>query len=602
MKHFSFSSLRLRIILLVLLALMPAWGTMLYSASEQRRLAALEIQKDTFMLAEFAARVENQLFQGTRQALIALATFLSIRDSNPVECNAFVASLLKQFRRYANVGAVKPNGDLFCSARPFDGSANASDQAWFKRAIETRDFTIGDYQIGRTTGEASLVLACPALDLEGQIQAVFFAAIDLEWLNRFNFDVKKELPEGSTFTQIDENGIILAHNPDPGQWVGRSIVETSPFKTILSQKKGLLAKHGHDGIPRIYGFATLKSALREREAYVILSIPQRVAFADSRRILIQNLILSGIVAVLAIVAAWLVGDLFILRQVKALVNGSKQLAAGDLSVRIGHPKGSEELSQLSRAFDEMAAMLEQREIERAGANEEIKRSREQLRTLATHLQTVREEERTRIAREIHDDLGQALTALKMDLSWLSNRMSKDQKTLLEKTRKMWALIDVTIQTVHRLSSELRPGILDDLGLPAAIEWQAEEFQNRTGIKLEVVFNPEQIDLNKEQSTAIFRIFQEILTNIIRHANATKVEVSLEEKDRGVTLDVADNGRGIREEEISDPKSFGLTGMRERVHPWGGEVHISGVQGEGTKIRVSIPADRKEKSDGKNNYS
>jgi PAS domain S-box-containing protein len=222
------------------------------------------------------------------------------------------------------------------------------------------------------------------------------------------------------------------------------------------------------------------------------------------------------------------------------------------------------------------------------AEEELKNSREQLRNLAAYLQSAREQERTNIAREIHDDLGQTLTALKMDISWLGKKLPKDQETLLEKTTAMTKLTDMTIKTVKRISTELRPGLLDDLGLVAAIEWQAEEFENRTGITYKLTIDPEDIVIDEERSTTIFRIFQETLTNIARHAKATRITASLKEKADELVLKVIDNGKGITEKQVSDPKSFGLMGIRERAISWGGEVIIKGLPEEGTTVTVRIP--------------
>jgi signal transduction histidine kinase len=204
---------------------------------------------------------------------------------------------------------------------------------------------------------------------------------------------------------------------------------------------------------------------------------------------------------------------------------------------------------------------------------------------------VREGERTAIALEIHDDLGQALTGLKMDLSWLAKKLPRDQRPLLDKTKAMTELTDATIKTVKRLSTELRPGLLDDLGLIAAIEWQADEFENRTGITCALSIDPADIVLDRDRSTALFRIFQETLTNVARHAHATRVRVSLKEKNGIVELKVGDNGKGITEKQISDPKSFGLMGIRERVHPWRGTVKIKGAPDKGTTVTVSIPVEK-----------
>lgn len=225
--------------------------------------------------------------------------------------------------------------------------------------------------------------------------------------------------------------------------------------------------------------------------------------------------------------------------------------------------------------------------ERRLAEEQLRSSREQLRNLSAYLQAMREEERTSIAREIHDELGQVLTALKMDASWLGIKY-KDHEPIADKTKSMASLIDSTIRTVKRICTELRPGVLDDLGLIAAIEWQAEEFQKRTGILCEVSFHPDDVTLDGERSTAIFRILQEALTNVIRHAEATRVRVLLEREEGRVLLRVEDNGKGITKDQLSDPRSFGLIGIRERAGFLGGKVRIEGNSGKGTVVTVSLP--------------
>jgi len=226
--------------------------------------------------------------------------------------------------------------------------------------------------------------------------------------------------------------------------------------------------------------------------------------------------------------------------------------------------------------------------ERKRAEEALRESREKMRNLAAHLQSIREDERAVVAREIHDELGQALTAIKMDLSWLEKKTPEEQSLLLKKTRSMGKLVDSTIQTVQRISSELRPGLLDDVGLLAAIEWQAEEFQKRTGIACELSVLSEDISLSQERSTAAFRIFQETLTNIARHAEATKVTVRLIKKGASLELKVKDNGKGITEEKISDPKSLGLLGIQERIHFLEGNITIKGIHNKGTTVTVTMP--------------
>lgn len=226
--------------------------------------------------------------------------------------------------------------------------------------------------------------------------------------------------------------------------------------------------------------------------------------------------------------------------------------------------------------------------ERKRAQQELEKSREQLRNLSLHLQSIREEERTRIAREIHDELGQTLTALKMDIAWLGTRIDGTNTALQKKTDYMSNLIDSTIDTVHRISSDLRPGLLDDLGLVAAIEWQTQDFQRRSGLPCRAELSIADEGIDRQLATAIFRILQETLTNVVRHAGASEVAVRLSEQHHKLRLEVADNGRGATQAEIEDPRSFGLIGMRERVHPWGGTVVIEGKENRGTRVIVSVP--------------
>jgi signal transduction histidine kinase len=235
------------------------------------------------------------------------------------------------------------------------------------------------------------------------------------------------------------------------------------------------------------------------------------------------------------------------------------------------------------------ALREARErAERKRAEEQLLQSHEQLRSLSIHLQYVREEERIRIAREVHDELGQALTGLKLQLTWLSNRLPGTQKLLHEKFRSMAEHIDETIHAVRRIATELRPGLLDTAGLLAALEWQANEFEKQTGIQCRVRALVKDTLWDQDLNTAFFRIFQEALTNIIRHANATRVEVCLMQSNGFLVLETKDNGRGISETEINNTKSIGLLGMRERAALLGGEVRVRGEPGRGTTVSVRIP--------------
>jgi signal transduction histidine kinase len=234
-------------------------------------------------------------------------------------------------------------------------------------------------------------------------------------------------------------------------------------------------------------------------------------------------------------------------------------------------------------WDGIMTNITQSKLEEA----EIKRSREQLAELSAHIQNVKEQERERIAREIHDDLGGTLTAIKMALALLARRLPADDKFLMEKAAYVDSLIDRSIEAVHRISGDLRPSVLD-FGLVAAIDWQAKEFEKQVGIPCEFNSNMKDIDLGLEKATALFRIFQEALTNVAKHAGASRVTVRLSKTNRNVRLEVIDNGCGIVPADRMKPKSFGIRGMMERASALGGSLSIGAGQERGTVVTIRIP--------------
>jgi PAS domain S-box-containing protein len=259
----------------------------------------------------------------------------------------------------------------------------------------------------------------------------------------------------------------------------------------------------------------------------------------------------------------------------ALANFSKEL----------EKRVDERTAELLTANKLMKKMLD----EGKRAEETIRKSRERLRNLSQRLQSLLEEERTRISREIHDELGQALTAMKLDLSLIRRSLVSDGLAeQSEKVHEIERTVTRIIRTVRKISTEMRPGILDELGVAAAIEWMAKDFQNRTGIGCKVTIQAMDRISDTVRATTIFRIVQEALTNIMRHAAASQVNVSLEKKDDSLIVEVRDNGIGILEGRIIDSKSLGLIGIRERVLLLGGKAEISGKPGEGTLVKVILP--------------
>jgi signal transduction histidine kinase len=222
---------------------------------------------------------------------------------------------------------------------------------------------------------------------------------------------------------------------------------------------------------------------------------------------------------------------------------------------------------------------------------ELKESAKRYQQLATSLETTREEERVQIARELHDQLGQSLTAIKFDLSWLADQLGRFDDNLVQKSKDIIIQVNTLINLVRRIATGLRPGMLEDLGLIASIEWQAQDFQKRSGIECNINNTSEDLDLTKEQSLAIYRIFQEALTNIVRYADAKKVNINLDKSGDLFRMQISDDGKGISPVDSSNNLSIGIMGMQERVKQLGGIFEIQGNPDQGTIIKVTLPVQK-----------
>ncbi len=257
---------------------------------------------------------------------------------------------------------------------------------------------------------------------------------------------------------------------------------------------------------------------------------------------------------------------------------------------------SVELAELEQRIVDRTAELEAankklvHEIaERKRTEDQLRASHQRLRNLATQLQAVREEERTIIAREVHDEMGQALTALKMDLAWIAKGLPKRWKMLPDRVHSMISLTDSTLTAVQQLSSRLRPAMLDDLGLEAAIEWQLQDFASRGDYECRLDLKAKALRPNTKRDIAVFRIFQESLTNIARHASANRIGVKLRIKAGDLLLVVIDDGKGISDDALTSAYSLGLTGMYERARTLGGSLKIErGAKDRGTVLTLSVP--------------
>ena len=590
LRH-PFSGLRLRLLLLVLVAAAPAVALALYTGWEARQRQAANWRQEALRIVQLTTREEDELIGGTRQLLRSLAEAADL-SSRQWRSNSrkFLGRLLQDDARFANLGVIKTNGDLLVSALPFTEPLNLADRPYFQRALYTHTLSIGDYQVGRISRKPTINFGYPVLDSSDQVQAVVFAALDLDWLNRSQFALKLHLPEGTTWTKIDLNGTILVRQPAPEHWIGQPLPEPALVKTFLENKNGEMEALNAQGVASIYVFASTRSPLVAGDLITILSIPKKLLYADADRMAARSLALVGLVAGLTLVLGWIGSDLLILRQVRALVRSTARLAEGDFSARTGLVPDGNELGQLTRTFDQMAQALQRRETAHNAAEEKLQHYSYRLQQLSHGLVEAQETERRRIARELHDEIGQALTVAQIHLQTLLHEPGLAAQT--SRLTESLQVVERTLEQVKDISLNLRPSMLDDLGLESTLRWYTHRHTALTGVKCQLRIETLEHRLAPVVETGCFRVAQEALTNIARHAHAHTVGVDLRAEDGRLHLRVRDDGVGfaagaLRERAVQG-ESLGLLSMEERAVLAGGGIEINSTPGQGTEIHAWFP--------------
>jgi signal transduction histidine kinase len=588
-----FSGLRFRLVLLVVLASLPPVVLTLHIARQDRQRQTAALRQRSQDMVKLAARKEDEMIAGTRQLLHAVAESAQVQSARWIDCTRLLRTLFADYPRYANLGVIKTNGDVSASALPLTNTVNLADRSFFQRAIATRDLSLGDYQVGRITGRPSFNLGYPVVDSSGQVQAVVFAALDLEWVNRSDYALQMQLPQGATWTKIDGKGTTLVRYPAAEEeLVGEPLPEMSLLKTFLTRKNGVLEASDPKGASVFYDFTSTRSALVAGDVISILSIPVKALFAEPDRVMIRNLISVGIVAGLVLLLGWIGSRYLILRPIQALVNFTARLGAGDHSARTGLPRARDELRQLMHAFDQMAEALQQREAQRQQVQGRLKQSRQRLQALSRRLVEVQETERRHLARELHDEIGQALTATEMNLQALLELPGTD--ALAPRLKESLRVVGRVQEQVHDLSLNLRPSMLDDLGLEPALRWYTERQAALAGLRAEVRADPLARRLDPAIETECFRVAQEALTNVVKHAKARAVTVELDQNDddQQLHLSVRDDGVGfdvasVREQAVRGA-SLGLLSMEERATLAGGGLEYDSTPGRGTEVHAWFP--------------
>jgi len=381
------SSLRARLVLLLMLIIVPVFALLLHNAIEARKAETLHTQTVALMLARLALQEQQEFIAGARQLLPGLARLPSIQAAKGgAACNDVLARLLEQYPYYANFGVSGRDGLMWCSGLPMSTPVQIHDRDYFRRAIETGDFAIGGYQVGRITGKSAINLGYPLRDDQGRIEGVIFAALDLAWLSRKLSNIP--LPEGTTITILDRSGTVLTHQPDPDKWFGKSIKDAPFVRMILERDaEGTAESIDAADVHRLFAFTPLHQG-NSNSVYVSVGIPRDVAYADLDSRFKRDLLALLLIVVIVIAVAWKGSNVFVLRPLGVLAHASERLGKGDLNARTELPQTHDEFGRLAQTFDRMAVSLQRRRDEAEIHDRELRQINRALRTLSAGNRTL----------------------------------------------------------------------------------------------------------------------------------------------------------------------------------------------------------------------
>jgi len=571
-----FSTLRGRLILLICIATVPAMLFIFFIAQLERTSALNRAQNEAQYFVDLISREHLYQMLGAKSLLRWLTdrmendgtgAYQFVFDSN------FLSSVLAGYPQLINIAILSSSGDVMSSACAFPKGINMAGYSAIRRALRSTSVETGGYTIGPIVGRPIVHLAKSVRSRSGSVRWVVFVAVDLKWLNEMTERVRA--PAQHKLFIVDRDGRVLARASQtdsddyPVGFLVKDLCEPSRGnkKMIQTRWSG-----------RLYTFAV--APMEELPGIVIATaLPLERINRQANDTFLRMFALLTLLTLTTGAFVVILEELTLLRWLRSLSIAAKRFGGGDYAARVLVKSGTGELEDMAETFNSMADTLRTR-------HRELEEARDRLEKVARHLQIAREQEAQRIARDLHDEVGQVLTSMKLDLHSFARKWSGRREALDDITR-ITSKIDDLVNFVREIASDLRPAVLDRMGLASAIEFLARNTEQASQAVIDVETSDIQEPVDWLASITLYRIAQESLTNIARHSSATEAHVRLSNNGNSLLLSIKDNGCGFDLEQAGS-LSLGLLGMQERCKLVGGVLTVTSAKGQGTEINASIP--------------
>ncbi len=590
------SSLRTRLIAAIILITVPLLALIWYGAQHQFVRESADLEQEVQRLSAFITGDVNHLMENTRQMLIMAANIS--RTTRPEQGKAILDDLAKCCPYYSKFVVVIPTGETYRTASPGRLTAETIDEALLRVAIESKKLAVGRFDArGPESNFGGKGMLCVAYYVAGGIEtnrsAVSFVWLDLGWLDALLAEERVTgdqslFPRDMVLNILDRSGTVLTRHPDKEMWTGKRFPDSQVFDEIIKKGEGTADLVGVSGIRRLYAFNSVKAV--SGDIVVSIGVSRETALAAARHDMHRSLTGVSIVGIVLVLAAWFGTGFFITNPVSALVKATQRLGAGDLTTRTGVTHGPREITHLAVAFDRMAETLQQDSHEREALQSKLVAYDHQLRAMAVEAALAEEQERRQVAAGLHDKAGPLLATCFMKLGRaLKLPAPQGVTSAITESRE---LIDQTISELRSLTFDLSSPALYTLGLPAAVEELCRDMGKHHSVDISCHDQGTPMDLSNDERVVLYRAARELLFNVVKHAEATRVtvtcggdaeEVFVSVIDNGVGFDAADAGQGF-----SRTGGFGLFNLRERLEHLDGRFTVKSSRGAGTQVTVALP--------------